>query len=208
MTKGQNIHLNAIALERGAFDFVSDEKIVAIKKTYACHFGGANENGEIVTKDSFDAMFGKMQQTAGGIMPSMNWQHDPNCIIGTWTDLVPNTVGLQVTGYMAKGCWDVQNRILPLLDAGVPLYLSTEGWVPYGSMKFSADGDTYTAERFDLLRISIVDIPADFQQREVVANAIELHRENRRVEASEEVETTEEPKENKSRVYVPKFALI
>lgn len=198
ITNGLNLHLNSVKLAKADVDAMSDERVVAIKQTYACHFGGANENGEIVTRDSFDEMFKKYKATDGGIMPSMNWQHDPSCIIGTWTDLEPNTVGLRVNGYMAKGVWDVQNRILPLLDAGVGLYLSTEGWVPWDSMEWNDDG-TYKASRFDLLRISIVDIPADFRQREVVANAIALHRDERKnaPEPQETEPAREEPKKKK-----------
>ena len=191
--------LNAVKINRSDVDYLSDEKVVAIKKTYACHFGGANENGEIVNADSFDDMFLKMQ--SNGMMPSLNYMHT-DTIIGAWTDLVPNTVGLQATGYLAKGCWDVKERILPLMDAGVPFYLSTEGFVPYDAMSFNDNG-TYTARRFDLIRISLVDVPADFAQKELQrANAIELHRRMNAVQDTNENETIEEaPKPHKCKVY-------
>jgi len=168
------LKLNSVKLERKNFD-VSDEKIIKIDDVYACHFGKANMNGEIVTKDSFDAFFKKMKGT-DGIMPSMNWMHSWDAIIGTWTDLVPNTVGLKVNGYIAKDTWAAKNYIIPLLEANVPLYLSTEGFVPWDSIELNDEDGTYIAKDFNLVRISIVDIPADFEQKNVVKNAIELHR--------------------------------
>lgn len=165
---------NAVKLQRDGVDWASDEKVVAIKKTKACHFDTPNMNREVVTKDSFDEMF-KAMKNSNGIMPSMNWMHT-DAIIGTWTDLVPEGSGLTVSGYMAKNVWHVREVILPLLDAGVPLYLSTEGYVPWDSMEWDDEKGIYIAKQFDLIRISLVDVPADFEQKEIVRNAIELHR--------------------------------
>lgn len=175
---GLSLTLNAIALAKENVDYKGDENVIKLNKTYACHFGKANMNGEIVTKDSFDDGFAAMKETGGGIMPSINWQHDPNCIIGTWTDLTPDDTGLMVEGYIAKKQWDVQNRILPLIEAGVPLYLSTEGFVGWDDMIVDNETGIYTAKRFLLVRISLVDVPADFQQDAIITNAIELHRKN------------------------------
>jgi len=175
-TTGIALMLNALALSRENVDYEGDENVIKLKKTYACHFGKANMNGEIVTKDSFDAMFSAMKETEGGIMPSMNWMHDPNCIIGTWTDLTPDDNGLMVEGFIAKKQWDVQNRILPLMEAGVPLYLSTEGFVDWNDMIWDEEAGVYTAKKFYLVRISLVDVPADFQQNAIITNALELHR--------------------------------
>ena len=180
---GIRLSLNAISLSREAI--VEEENVIRINPTYACHFGGANMNGEIVTKDSFDKMFKAMAESDGAIMPSINWMHS-DTIIGTWTDLTPDDKGLLVSGYLAK-TWDVENRIMPLVRAGIPLYLSTEGFVDLNGIEWMEDG-TYVAKAFDLVRISIVDIPADFQQSEVLRNAISLHRERRvnKAEAEEE----------------------
>lgn len=191
--KNYKLMLNAVKLNRESIDAMSDENVVAIKKTYACHFGTANENNEIVTKDSFDAMFKKMQ--GNGMMPSLNYMHT-DTIIGAWTDLVPNSVGLQATGYLAKNNWDVRERILPLMDAGVPFYLSTEGFVPWDAMEWAKDGASYTCKQFDLIRISLVDVPADFQQKELErTNAIELHRHMvAEAEKENEIHTEDKPR--------------
>lgn len=189
---GLMMTLNSVKLERKNFD-VSDERIIKIEDVYACHFGTANMNGEIVTRDSFDKFFKQMKNT-DGIMPSMNWMHSWDAIVGTWTDLVPNSVGLKVNGYIAKETWAAKNYIIPLIEANVPLYLSTEGFVPWESIEWNDAEGTYIAKDFNLIRISIVDIPADFEQKNVVKNAIELHR--NRMEEKEDEEKTESKANN------------
>lgn len=189
---GLMMTLNSVKLERKNFD-VSDERIIKIEDVYACHFGKANMNGEIVTRDSFDKFFKQMKNT-DGIMPSMNWMHSWDAIVGTWTDLVPNSVGLKVNGYIAKETWAAKNYIIPLIEANVPLYLSTEGFVPWESIEWNDAEGTYIAKDFNLIRISIVDIPADFEQKNVVKNAIELHR--NRMKEKEDEEKTESKANN------------
>lgn len=187
---GSAILLNAVKIKGADIDYASDEKKVAIKKTYACHFGKPNENNEVVNQDSFDEMFKKYKES-DGIRPSINWQHDPRLIIGEWTDLVPNTIGLQVEGWLAKQNWFVREWLLPLIDAGKNLYLSTEGYCPWDAMEWNDEKGFYTAKQFDLIRISLVDVPADFEQKVVKTNAVELHPDN------EEPKHEEKPNEGK-----------
>lgn len=174
---------NAVRLERKNIDFDSDDKYVYVKG-YACHFGEPNANGEIVTQDSFDNLFADMNKT--GIMPAFNFMHRP-IPVGVWDKIEPDETGLYVEGRLVKGSQFVRENVLPLLDAGACSYLSTEGYV-YDGYNVEGDAYTYVATDFRLIRISLVDVPADFKQSEVNANAISLtrkkkdeHKHNRKI---------------------------
>lgn len=163
--------LNGIKIERTNIDFTSDENFVAIKG-YACHFGEANLNHEIVGASSFDDFFEKLKNA--GIMPGFNYMHT-DTIIGGWDALTPDEIGLFAEGRLCKTEF-VRNELLPLMEAGFCNYLSTEGFVNWEDMIFNEDNDSYVATQFNLVRISIVDVPADIRQQELSLNAMALRR--------------------------------
>ena len=171
------LRCNGVKLERSNVDTKSSEDFIFVKG-YACHFGKANLNGEIVTKDSFDAFFNVLKESS--VMPSINFQHDPTEIIGGWDKLEPKDDGLWVEGRICKKVKRVQDTILPLMEAGMLNWLSTEGFVDLDSLEFNDDG-TYTVKDFMLCRISLVDVPADLNAT-VEHNAVTLERKNRKEE--------------------------
>lgn len=165
--------MNGIKIERANIDTTSDEKFATIKG-YACHFGVANENLEIVTADSFDNFFEKLAKA--GIMPGFNFMHSPDTIIGGWDKLTPDATGLFAEGRLLKESAFVRNEVLPLMEAGFCNYLSTEGFVPWDAVDWNESDDTYTAKQFNLIRIALVDVPADLRQSELAVNAVTLER--------------------------------
>lgn len=164
--------LNGIKIERQNIDFSSDENFVAIKG-YACHFGEANLNHEIVGASSFDDFFEKLKNA--GIMPGFNYMHT-DTIIGGWDALTPDEIGLFAEGRLCKRSRFVTDELLPLMEAGFCNYLSTEGFVNWDDMIWNEDNDNYVATKFNLVRISIVDVPADIRQNELSLNAVALRR--------------------------------
>lgn len=137
---------------------------------YACTFNEENHNGLIVTKDSFDKLFEEMKEK--GLMPSMNLMHGTQ-IVGVWDELVPDNKGLYAKGRLVMTDF-VKNNVLPLMQAGALNYLSTEGYIEDG---YWDEKDAMVATVFNLIRISLVDVPADFNAKiDMVENSIALRR--------------------------------
>lgn len=155
---------NAVKLENG--NITTDGDVMTIKG-YACHFGKPNLNGEVVTKDSFDEGFKLMAEST--VMPTINLMHSP-VIVGGWDKLTPDDKGLYVEGRIILTPY-VKDNIAPLITSGFLSHLSTEGYVT----DWESKEDYYVAKNFFLLRISLVDIPADFQAAPTF-NALSLNR--------------------------------
>lgn len=159
--------MNAVAL--GKVTTAENEDGTIPIKGYACHFGVANLNHEIVTKDSFDKGFEVMKRA--GIMPTLNYMHTGE-IIGVTDLLKPDDKGLWLEGRIVKTAF-VRDTLIPLMDAGTMNCLSTEGFVTRWTTQ--EDSDNYIADEFTLLRVSVVDIPADMSAI-FSRNAITLER--------------------------------
>lgn len=121
---------------------------------YACHFDRPNLNNEIVSADSFSRFFDILNEKH--IMPYFDYDHY-GTIIGAWDSIVADKNGLYVKGHIYKNIGFVKNELAPLIEAGNLSYLSTMGF----ANKISERDNGYFVDDFELLAISLVNIPAD-----------------------------------------------
>lgn len=164
----EKLILNALEIER--INSKTDDGLIPVEG-YACHFGVANHNGEIVDEASFKNFFKEMEK--GGMMPVFNYQHSDQ-IIGGWDKFVADSVGLKAYGHLNANVVEVRDNILPLVQAGDVAYLSTEGWCDWDSV--NEQGDNYYLANFKLLGVSLVSMPADFGAAIKIKNELELRR--------------------------------
>ena len=164
---------NALALQSTR---VSDSNAdLLIVEGYGCHFGVENGNGEIVTEASFKDFFDELKK--GGQMPYFNYQHDQNSIIGGWDEIKADERGLYCRGHINKRVALVRDTVLPLIESGDLAGLSTEG---YSMGWFDEANNVWHAEKFLLLGISLVSLPADFGAQMVVKNSLRIREDQRK----------------------------
>ena len=162
-------HSNALALTKTATS--SDNADLLIVEGYGCHFGTANGNGEIVTEASFADFFAELNN--GGQMPYFNYQHMPDQIIGGWDEIRADEHGLYMRGHINKRVALVRDTVLPLIESGDLAGLSTEG---YSMGWWDDEANVWHAEKFLLLGVSLVSLPADFAAQMIVRNNLLLQR--------------------------------
>lgn len=149
----------------------SDNSDLLIVEGYGCHFNSENGNGEIVTVDSFADFFNELKN--GGQMPYFNYQHMPTDIIGGWDEITADETGLYCRGHINKKVALVRDTVLPLIESGDLAGLSTEG---YSMGWYDEQNNIWHAEKFLLLGISLVSLPADFAAQMVVKNKLAMER--------------------------------
>lgn len=154
--------LNALRLDRVGEK--SGDGLVPIEG-YACHYGVANHNGEIVDENSFSYWLGKMKE--GGVMPIFNYQHGSD-IIGGWDRFESDATGLKGYGHLNTNVAFVRDNVLPLVESGDVTYLSTEGWCDWDSIE--ERGDSLYLGKFILCGVSLVSLPADFGAKMTIKN--------------------------------------
>lgn len=165
---------NALALMRTKVSENNSDLLLV--EGYGCHFGVPNGNDEEVKETSFADFFDQLRN--GGQMPYFNFQHDANLIIGGWDEIVADERGLYCKGHINKKVAIVRDTVLPLIESGDLSGLSTEG---YSMGWYDRDTNIWHAEKFILLGISLVSLPADFGAQMVVKNSMllrEAHRED------------------------------
>lgn len=151
---------------------VSDENSdLLIVEGYGCHFNTENGNGEIVTEASFADFFSELNE--GRQMPYFNYQHNASDIIGGWDEITADERGLYCRGHINKKVALVRDTVLPLIESGDLAGLSTEG---YSMGWYDEQNAVWHAEKFMLLGISLVSLPADFAAQMVVKNDLNLRR--------------------------------
>lgn len=155
------ISLNALKIER-----VNRTETGAVVSGYACHFGKANGNGEIVDEKSFEGFFSQLKD--GGLMPAFNFQHDNSLIIGGWDDIAADAEGLHVVGHLNTSSKYVADNILPLVEAGDVTHLSTQGFSYFDDWEEREDG--FYIKNFYLTAIALVALPADFGAKAELRN--------------------------------------
>lgn len=169
--------LNALKLEKNDIQREDDDKYIHIKG-YGCHFGVINKNGEMVNEESFASFFKDLE--AGSLMPVLNYQHQPDKIIGCWDKITADETGLLCEGRIFRDVQLVKDTIEPLMNGGALDSLSTEGWVTDWEIIEKEDGSMYLfAKEFVLTGISLVALPADFDARIDTENALTLERAER-----------------------------
>lgn len=136
---------------------------------YACHFGKANGNSEIVDEKSFRAFFKELK--ARNQMPYFNYNHQNGAIVGGWDKIESDEVGLRVVGHLNTNVALVRDTVLPLIESGDLVGLSTEGFVPWSKIEERENGEYYCGE-FILVGISIVPMAADNDARINVMNTL------------------------------------
>lgn len=114
---------------------------------YGSIFGNRDLGGDVVQPGAFAASI------ASGRVPKMLWQHDADDVIGVWTSIVEDGVGLKLEGELAdtnKG-----NDVYKLLKMGaldglsIGYFVTDEAW----------DGSTRLIKGAELWEVSVVTFP-------------------------------------------------
>lgn len=168
----KEMRLNALRLTNT--HTASDNADLLIVEGYGCHFDTVNGNDEVVTENSFADFFADLKN--GGQMPYFNYQHDPTLIIGGWDSIESDGKGLFCKGHLNKRVALVRDTVLPLVESGDLAGLSTEG---YAMGWYDDDKGIWHAEKFMLLGISLVSLPADFAAEMVVKNKLRMESQQR-----------------------------
>lgn len=132
---------------------------------YACHYGEANHNYEIVTAGSFTGFLAELAES--GLKPAFTFNHDSGCIIGGWDELESDSTGLLVRGHINTNVAYVRDNLLPLIESGDLSHLSTEGWA---MGEWDERRQAYVCSEFMLTAISLVALPADFAAKMEMKN--------------------------------------
>lgn len=180
MENNYKTFLNALKLER-IENKESKDGLIKIAG-YACHYGNANHNGEIVDENSFKKFFSDLE--SGGMMPMFNYQHDDTKIIGGWDKFDSRDDGLYAEGHLNTNSSFVKNEILPLVEAGDVTHLSTQGFCNYSDIDIKEDNYCYI-KNFILTGVSLVALPADFSAKADLTNKLSLVRKGK-----QEIENT------------------
>lgn len=165
----KELRLNALRLTKT--HTASDNADLLIVEGYGCHFNSVNGNREVVTSESFKDFFDELKR--GGQMPYFNYQHNPEQIIGGWDSIEADDKGLLCRGHLNKRVALVRDTVLPLVESGDLAGLSTEG---YAMGWYDEDANIWHAEKFMLLGISLVSLPADFAAEMVIRNRMQMQR--------------------------------
>lgn len=137
---------------------------------YACHFNQANLNREIVDENSFKRFFEVLNERH--IMPIFDYDHTGK-VIGAWDSITSDENGLYVKGHIYKNIAFVRDELAPLIENGDLSYLSTMGF----ASGIEDRGNSYYVGNFELLAISLVEIPADMTAYvEISSNGAKIER--------------------------------
>lgn len=124
---------------------------------------GTNTNGERYTKDALDKFIEDYFVKRGLNMPLSvchGWTRTE--IIGRVLVLEVNSVGFYFVCYVPRGVEGYEDIKLKISE-GILQGLSKEGWSTRGKAFFKKDGefDYYLVEEMEMLRVSLVDLPAN-----------------------------------------------
>lgn len=148
-----------------------DEETNLVKiEGYACHFDIANKNGEIVHKNSFTDCLAEFRKE--NRMPMMNFNHNPDLIIGGWEEFEIRNDGLFAKGHLNKDVALVRDTVLPLIKSGDLKGLSTEGYTKWADIE-QLDNGILRLNRFMLMGVALVALPADPKTDIALRNRIE-----------------------------------
>lgn len=125
---------------------------------------GTNTNGERYTKDALDKFIDDYFVKRGLNMPlsvQHGWRRED--MIGRVLILEVNSVGFYFVCYVPKGVEGYDDVKLKL-EEGILQGLSKEGWSTKGKSFYKKDTgefDYYLVEEMEILRVSLVDLPAN-----------------------------------------------
>lgn len=127
---------------------------------YGSVFGVKDNYDDVIAKGAFAASLA--EHNAEGSMPAMLWQHDADCPIGVWTEMVEDAKGLRIKGQLAldtiKG-----KEAHALLKMGALNGLS----IGFVSKQWAYDRETEirTLTEIELWEVSLVTFPANEKAR-------------------------------------------
>ena len=137
---------------------------------YAALFNHKNLNNEVVFETSFDS---SMQMIADGqLKPYLNYEHNPDKIIGGIDNVEKDKKGLIITSHLNRKIKWVDEWLCPLIENGDIKSYSTEGTVLSPDDIVENSDGSYTVKNFILLGCAITKTPAEWQSEFSIANAI------------------------------------
>lgn len=125
---------------------------------YASVFGGVDDYGDTIVRGAF-----KDSLAERNFPVMMFFGHSPGRVLGKWTALQEDDVGLYVEGELTPGNTDSDNT-LALLKHGAISGLSIGYNVPPGGSSMTDDGRR-VLKQIDLVEVSIVSMPSDSSAR-------------------------------------------
>lgn len=148
-------------------DAVSDQGVIA---GYGSVFGGPPDaQGHIIAPGAFAKSLA--QHRAEGGVPSMLWTHKPDRVIGKWTSLAEDHIGLKLEGRLNLKTNEGQ-QAFEHLKAGDVGGLSIGYFVKDGTLV--DEGVAFT--ELDLIEISVVHSPANRRARVTQIKSVESRR--------------------------------
>lgn len=140
---------------------------------------GTNTNGERYTKDAIDKFVDDYFVKRGLNMP-LTIMHGWGRVdlIGRVLILEVNSVGFYFVCYIPKGI-EGYDDIKLKIEEGMLQGLSKEGWSTKGKMFYKEDDsfDYYLVEEMELLKVSLVDLPANgnpIEKAKEIKNALQF----------------------------------
>lgn len=127
---------------------------------YGSVFGVRDNYDDVIAAGAFAASLA--EHKAAGTMPAMLWQHDSDCPIGIWTEMIEDAKGLRIKGRLALDT--VRGKeAYALLKMGALNGLS----IGFISKQWAYDRDTEvrTLTEIDLWEVSLVTFPANEKAR-------------------------------------------
>lgn len=136
---------------------------------YGVHYGVVNLRQELVDAKSFDMFFD--MYGSGKVKPVLNWNHDPNSVIGTVDTITSDNTGLWFSCSVNKGVKFCDENLIPNIKAGVINSFSTEGIIRggYDGIIVNPDGSYYVKD-FILTALAVCANGADYNAKFSVAN--------------------------------------
>ena len=150
---------------------------------FCCHFDIRNLNDQVTDSKSFDAFF--EMYNSGKLKPVMNYNHDPNQVIGGIDDVAVMDDGLYLQARLNMSVPLVRDMIAPNVMAGDINSFSTEGRTlnsPHEDLVPLANGGFYI-RNFILTAVAVVTTPADPDAKFEIRNFFD---EYRRLQSPEE----------------------
>lgn len=137
-----------LKMDASQFEFDDDERMI---KGYASVFGGVDSYGDTVAKGAYLETLENRERPV-----RMRWNHF-GPVIGKWTKMVEDEMGLYVEGQLTPG-HSVAEDVYASLKFGAVDGLSI-GYIP---KEFTDDQDGMrTLTEIELIEISVVEEPAD-----------------------------------------------
>lgn len=127
---------------------------------YGSVFGVKDTYDDVIAPGAFKTSLA--EHKAAGTMPVMLWQHDPDELIGIWSEMVEDEKGLRIKGKLALETMRGKEAY-SLLKMGALSGLSI-GFVSKNWM-YDRETDIRTLTEIDLWEVSLVTFPANAKAR-------------------------------------------